>query len=361
MTRSLPALIFVGLVIAACTVPVATPSPNEGQTGAPATATASPTRPAAVATGGTRYTATELFQLQIQPTAIAADASQVYVAEVALGAKPQGTLSKVVVVSVSGGTPAPVPGSDTPASVGITGLAVHDNALYLSEGSNSSVRLNGVFRLSSGTVTPVAGGPGAPADLSHGNGDGGPALNAALQGPWAIAFSVAGDLYVAEQGDSRLRVVRGQTITTYAGGNGCTTVGDINTPPTGTATTAKLCLAALVAVDPDGFVYLAELARATWIVRIDPSGVVSTISSSFAVTGLAIDRNGDLLAADATGDRIVRFARGHPDQMSVMVSGIGHIVALATAPDGSVYVANWQDHDPSQAVTYKITRLMPSP
>jgi len=358
MTRLL-ALIFVGLLIAACVAPLASPPPSGSQTAPPAIATASPAPTATVATGGSRYSAKELFQLQIQPTAIAADASQVYVAEVALGAKPQGTLSKVVVVSANGGTPAPVPGSDTPASVGITGLAVHDNALYLSEGSNVSTRLNGVFRLSSGTVTPVVGGPGAPADLSHGNGDGGPPLSAALQGPWAIAFSLVGDLYVAEQGDSRLRVVRGRTITTYAGGNGC--AGDINAPPTGTATTAKLCLAALVAVDPDGVVYLAQLARATWIVRIDPSGAVSTISNSFAVTGLAIDLNGDLLAADGTGDRIVRFARAHPDQTSVMASGIGHIVTLATGPDGSVYVANWQDHDPSQAVTYRITRLVPSP
>jgi len=353
----LRALILFGLLAASCPAPVGPPavaSPTASTSGSPCIG------PCGGATGSVtsapvRYTAQDLFQLQIQPTAIAADAAQVYVAEVALGAKPQGTLSKVVMVSANGGTPATVPGSETPAGVSISGLATHDGALYLSQGSNDSTRLNGVFRLSSGIVTPVAGGPGAPTDLSQGNGDGGPALSAVLQGPAAIAFSRAGDLYIAEAGDSRIRLVRGQTITTYAGGNGC---GDIDAPPTGAATAAKLCFVALIAVDSDGVLYAAQFARAKWIARIDPSGAVSTISTSFAVTGLAIDANGDLLAADATTDRIVRFPRAHPEQPDVMASDLVHVVALATAPDGSVYAGDWRDHPPTEAVTYRIRHLV---
>jgi hypothetical protein len=88
---------------------------------------------------------------------------------------------------------------------------------------------------------------------------------------------------------------------------------------------------------------------------------VSTISTSFPVTGLAIDINGDLLAADSDAGRVVRFPRAHPEQSSVMASDLGHVVALATSPDGSVYVANWRSADPTIAVTYKITHLVPSP
>ena len=304
------------------------------------------------------YVAKELFELQIHPTAIAASASEVYVAEVALGARLTNTLSKVVVVSLSGGPATTVAGSETPASVSINGLTFHDNALYMSTGSNGPTHLSGVFRLASGTSTPVVAGPGAPADLSHGNGDGGPALSAVLQGPASLAFSTVGDLYIAESGDSRIRLVRGQTITTVAGGNG---VGAYDTIPTGSATTAKLGGVGLIAVDPDGVVYAAQHARGKWIVRIDASGAVSTISSSFPVTGLAIDVNGDLLAADGDGSRIVRFPRAHPDQPSVVITGLGHIVALATGPDGSVYVAKWHWPDPTRAVSYKITRLVPLP
>lgn len=305
-----------------------------------------------------QYVAKELFELNIHPTAIAASTSEVYVAEVALGARPTNTLSKVVVVSLSGGAPTTVAGSETPASVSINGLTFHDNALYMSTGSNGPSRLSGVFRLASGTSTPVVAGPGAPADFSHGNGDGGPALSAVLQGPASIAFSTVGDLYIAEFGDSRIRIVRAQTITTFAGGNG---VGSYGALPTGSATTAKLGGVGLIAVDPSGVVYAAQPSGGKWIVRIDPSGAVSTISSSFSVSGLAIDINGDLLAADGDGDRIVRFPRAHPDQPTTMVVGLGPIVALATAPDGSVYVAHWHRPDPTRAVSYKITRLVPLP
>jgi len=305
-----------------------------------------------------RYTAKELFELQITPSAIAASASEIYVAEVALGARPTETLSKVVVVSLRGGAPTTVAGSETPASVSINGLTFHDSALYMSTGSNGPTRLSGVFRLASGTSTPVVAGPGVPTDLSRGNGDGGPALSAALQGPASLAFSTSGDLYIAEAGDSRIRVVR-RTITTFAGGNG---VGGYGALPTGSATTAKLGSVGLIAVDPDGVVYAASQSFAgKWIARIDSSGALSTISTSFWVTGLAIDVNGDLLASDGDGDRIVRFPRGNLDQSSVVVAGLGHIVALATAPDGSVYIANWQNADPTRAVTYKITRLVPLP
>jgi hypothetical protein len=305
-----------------------------------------------------RYTAKVLFELQVRPSAIAASASEVYVAEVALGARPTETLSKVVVISASGGAPTAVAGSETPAGVSINGLTFHDNALYMSTASNGPTRLSGVLRLTFGTsTTSVVAGPGAPADLGHGNGDGGPALSAALQGPASLAFSTVGDLYIGEAGDSRIRVLRRQTITTFAGGNG---VGGYGALPKGSATTAKLGSVGLIAVDSDGVVYAASRSFAgKWIARIDSSGALSTISTSFWVTGLAIDVNGDLLASDGEGDRIVRFPRGNPDQPSVMVAGLGHIVALATAPDGSVYIANWQNADPTRAVTYKITRLVP--
>jgi hypothetical protein len=318
---------------------------------APPQSTSSPAR-------NLQYIAKVLFELQISPTAIAADRSHVYVAEVQLGARSTDTLSKVVVVSPNGGRPAVVSGSDTPASVSINGLAIRDDALYTSAASNGAPRLNGVFRLSSGTPVAVAGGPGGPPDLSQGNGDGGPALAGSLQGPASVGLSTGGDLYIAEAGDSRVRVVRAGTITTYAGGNGC---GDINGMPTGTTRTATFCFVALVAVDPEGVVYAAQFSRGKWIARIDPSGAVSTISSSFAVTGLAIDVNGDLLAADGEAGRVLRFSRAQPGQLSVMASDLGHIVALATSPDGSVYVANWRNADPNIAVTYKITRLVPSP
>ena len=360
-----PKLLGLLTILAVATGCSATPpSPATPSTQPSTTATSTTLAPSAKPTATSpatrgQYFAKELFELQITPSAMAASGSEVYVAEVALGARPTETLSKVVVISASGGTPTTVAGSETPASVSINGLTFHDKALYMSTASNGPSRLSGVFRLASGSSTPVVAGPGAPTDLSRGNGDGGPALSAALQGPASLAFSTSGDLYIAESGDSRIRVVRGQTITTFAGGNG---VGGYGALPTGSATTAKLGNVGIIAVDPDGVVYAAQQSFAgKWIARIDSSGGLSTISTSFWVTGLAIDVNGDLLASDGDGDRIVRFPRAHPDQPTVIAAGLGHIVALATGPDGSVYIAHWQNADPGRAVPYKITRLLPLP
>jgi len=356
MNPKLLGILMISAVATSCSAtPPATESTLPSTTAPPTTLAPSPRpTPTSQLTGG-QYTATELFELQITPSAIAASASEVYVAEVALGARLANTLSKVVVVPLSGGAPTTVAGSETPASVSINGLAFHENALYMSTGTNGPTRLSGVFRLASGTSTPFVAGPGAPADLSHGNGDGGPPLSAVLQGPASLAFSTAGDLYIAESGDSRIRLVRTHTITTFAGGNG---VGEYGALPTGSATTAKLGTVGLIAVDPDGVVYAASFAG-KWIARIDASGALSTISSSFSVTGLAIDLNGDLLAADADGDRVVRFPRAHLDRPIIVVAGLGHILALATAPDGSIYVANWQNVGATHFVPYKITRLVP--
>ena len=353
-----PLTILVAATACSATPPAtASALPSTTSTSITVAPSAKPTATSPATRG--QYVAKELFELQITPSAIAASASEVYVAEVALGARPTETLSKVVVVSVTGGAPTTVTGSETPASVSINGLTFHDNALYMSTGSNGPTRLSGVFRLASGTSTPVVAGAGAPTDLSRGNGDGGPALSAALQGPASLAFSTSGDLYIAEAGDSRIRVVRRQTITTFAGGNG---VGGYGALPSGSATTAKLGSVGLIAVDPDGVVYTASQSfAAKWIARIDSSRALSTMSTSFWVTGLAIDVNGDLLASDGDGDRIVRFPRGHPDQPSVVVAGLGHIVALATAPEGSVYVAHWHNADPTRTAMYKITRLVPMP
>src|SRR5438045_5485236 len=250
--RPLSRVLTILVLATACGVPSqSTSSRSEQPSSIGTSSSADPTTPstptATVATSSFQYHAEELFELQITPTAIAADSSNVYVAEVQLGARPTNTLSKVIVVSPAGGTPMVVSGSETPASVSINGLAIRYDALYMSAASNGAMGLSGIFRLSSGTAAPVAGGPGGPSDLSHGNGDGGPALASALQGPASLAFSTAGDLYIAEAGDSRVRVVRSGTITNPAGGNGC---GDINGLPTGTVATAQFCSVGRLAVAP---------------------------------------------------------------------------------------------------------------
>jgi sugar lactone lactonase YvrE len=69
--------------------------------------------------------------------------------------------------------------------------------VYFSDGGNGRIRE--IF--TDGVITTVAGGG------SSGLGDGGSALNAELSNPWGIAVDAAGDIYIAEAGDSRIRKV----------------------------------------------------------------------------------------------------------------------------------------------------------
>jgi DNA-binding beta-propeller fold protein YncE len=58
------------------------------------------------------------------------------------------------------------------------------------------------------------------------------ALNAQLDLPWSIALDGAGNLYIGELGNKRVRKVSGGTITTIAGGGDFGSQGD-NIPAVG--------------------------------------------------------------------------------------------------------------------------------
>jgi uncharacterized protein (TIGR03437 family) len=104
---------------------------------------------------------------------------------------------------------------------------------------------NCIREVSNGVITTVAGN--GTAGFS---GDGGPATRAELQQPWGVAVDAAGSLYIADLDNLRIRKVSSGVITTVAGGGD--QFGD-NGPATG----AQLAGAG-VAVDSAGNVYIAD-------------------------------------------------------------------------------------------------------
>ena len=124
------------------------------------------------------------------------------------------------------------------------GVAV-DSAgnLYIADLYNSRVR-----RVSNGVITTVAGnGTGGF------SGDGGPATTARLYSPLGLAVDSAGNLYVADTDNQRIRKVSNGAISTVAGNGTYGFSGD-----NGLAPSAQLDYPTGVAVDSAGNVYIAD-------------------------------------------------------------------------------------------------------
>jgi hypothetical protein len=108
-----------------------------------------------------------------------------------------------------------------------------------------------------GVITTVAGGAGTDLtdDVTRGfSGDGGPAALARLDSPTGVAGDDDGNIYVADSGNLRVRVVdRNGLITTIAGTGVPGSEGD-----GGPALEASFCGLAGIAVDREGNVYVTD-------------------------------------------------------------------------------------------------------
>jgi len=114
--------------------------------------------------------------------------------------------------------------------------------LYIADPNNARIR-----RVANGVMTTVAGNGGASL------GDNGPATGAGLNGPLGVAVDVAGNLYIADSFNNRIRKVSNGVITTVAGNGQPGFTGD-----NGPATSAKLNGPQGIAVDSAGNIYVAD-------------------------------------------------------------------------------------------------------
>ncbi len=207
-------------------------------------------------------------------------------------------------------------GPATSATLCPQGVAV-DSAgnLYIADGS-----LNRILKVyaSTGIITTVAGDGG----LGY-SGDGGPATSAELGSPNRVAVDSAGNLYIADLGNSRIRKVTASTgIITTVAGDGTVCPGS-NCGDGGPATSAELNLPWDVAMDSAGDIYIAD-ANNNVIRKVDAStGDISTVAGPGNGTivfggdggpatsaelsspiGVAVDSAGNFYIADSGHQRI---------------------------------------------------------
>ncbi|MDB5099523.1 MAG: repeat containing protein [Cyanobacteria bacterium RYN_339] len=114
-------------------------------------------------------------------------------------------------------------------------------------------------------------------------GDGAAATAAQLNGPYGLAFDPAGNLYIADSANNKVRkVTPGGIISTFAGTGTAGSAGD-----GGAATAAQLSGPGGVAADASGNLYIADTAS-NKIRKVTPGGIISTVAGT-GVAGAAGD------------------------------------------------------------------------
>jgi uncharacterized protein (TIGR03437 family) len=228
-------------------------------------------------------------------------------------------------------------------------------SLYIADFNNSRVRKV----TPDGNIATVAGNGG-----TFFNGDGGQAASSALNRPQSVAVDSAGDVYIADTQNNRVRMVATNgIITTVAGTGAAGFSGD-----GGQALKAQLTVPGSVAVDSDGNLYIGDSnAR---IRKVSADGTIVTIAGGSATGysgdagpavsaqlsgpfGLALDTAGDLYVADS-GNNAVRLLRPTGFTASITaVSNSGSNLAGPVAP-GEVVAIYGSGLGPAQLTQFQL-------
>ncbi|HEY3129906.1 MAG TPA: IPT/TIG domain-containing protein [Acidobacteriota bacterium] len=269
------------------------------------------------------------------PTGIVFDsANNLLIADTGFNAIRKVDAGNGVISTLSGGNTFGFSGDGGPAinaRLGIPyGIAVDGRGnLFITDSFNNRIRK---IASSTGIITTVAGN-----GLPNFSGDNGPAVASGLSGPSALAFDTAGNLFVADTGNSRIRRIDAATeiISTVAGSGQPGFSGD-----NGPATAASLNLPYGIAVDTAGNIFIADSFN-NRIRKVDAgSGIITTVAGNgtagfsgdggFATIaslsspyGIAIDKAGNLFIADSGNHRLRKVIAGTGIVITVAGNGAG--------------------------------------
>ena len=218
---------------------------------------------------------------------------------------------------------------------GPTGVALDAAGnLFISDTGNHRVRKVSV----SGIITTVAGN-----GTQGFSGDGGPAISASISTVIGVAVDAAGNLLIADSGNGRIRKVSASGIISTVAGDGIQGFSGDG----GTATAASLSSPAGIAVDAAGNLFIADDGNGR-IRKVSAGGIISTVagggSSPLGDGGpatsaslsnpmaVAVDAAGNLFIADSLASRIRKVTPASQTPAITLSASSLNFVAAAGAP-----------------------------
>jgi streptogramin lyase len=215
----------------------------------------------------------------------------------------------------------------------------------------------------SGTVTTIAGTQGQFGD------DDGTGSMARFRAPNGIAVDAAGNVYVADIFDSALRIRKISpvgVVSTFAGGN---SGGSAEIPRDGVGTLAAFVGPTALAFDSAGNLYVADVAMggltapnlydgATFIRKISPTGVVTTVAGNYGfgslpaggpvaqisrASAIAVDGSGNIFVTDRfnNANRVQKISpSGSISVLPLDASQFGTLAGLAIDTGGELYASD---------------------
>jgi sugar lactone lactonase YvrE len=222
-------------------------------------------------------------------------------------------------------------GPATSAELNTPGGVRVDNAgnLFIADTSNHVIRK---VAAGTGTITTVAGN-----GTKGYSGDGGPATSAELHYPDGVTVDSAGNLYIADTNNNRVREVAAGTgtITTVAGNGMPGYSGD-----GGPATSAELFSPYVAWVDSANDLYIADTNNQVIRKVASGTGIISTVAGTGTVGysgdgapatsaemnlpfSVALDGPGNLYITDFGSDRIRKVDQADPPSLSFDPTNVG--------------------------------------
>ena len=234
--------------------------------------------------------------------------------------------------------------------------------IYIVDRNNHRIRK---VTASTGIISTVAGN-----GIAAFGGDGSAATLANINFPRGVAVDGTGNIYITDQGNNRIRKVTASTgIITTVAGNGILGYGGDDSA----ATSAKLFNPVGVAVDGAGNIYIADVSNHRIRKVTALTGIISTVAGNgtgayggddsaatlaklFSPSGVTLDGSGNIYIADASNFRIRKItvstgiissvagngtASYRGDGSAAIMANLYNPTGVAVDGSGNIYIADF--------------------